>query len=411
MTNQSEATDNQETLPTPVGGAVLHLDDPLVLSSGALLRKTVLAYACYGTLNPDRDNAILVCHALTGDHYMAETHPITHKEGWWSRIVGPGLPLDTDRFAVFCVNVPGSCLGSSGPASVNPETGNVYGLDFPMVTIPDMIHAQHRLMQHHGIDRWHAVIGGSMGAMQVLSWVSHFPEALRAAVVIAGATRHSAQNIAFHEVGRQAVMADPEWHNGDYLIHDTRPERGLAVARMAAHVTYLSEKRLHEKFGRMMQNRENLTFGFDADFQIESYLRHQGRNFVKRFDANSYLYLTRAMDYFDLENEFGSLDRAFNRASDVKFCVLAFTSDWLFPAAESRHLVKALNRIGAEVTFSVIETSYGHDAFLLDVPPFIEMLQGFVRGIRGTTPIWVTSASTGFPRMPGYSTSAAATAN
>ncbi len=368
-------------IATPKGGSTVRLPNAVTLDGGAVLAGVEVAYACYGTLNTARDNAILVCHALTGDHFMAETNPLSGKSGWWQNIVGSGKPLDTDHYAVICVNVLGGCLGSTGPASINPATDAPYGLEFPVITIGDMVKAQHALMEYLEIPCWHAVVGGSMGAMQVLAWAVHYPDKLRAAVPIAGAVRHSAQNIAFHEVGRQAVMADPNWHNGRYDDHDTRPERGLAVARMAAHVTYLSEERLHEKFGRNLQDRENLTYGFEADFRIESYLRHQGKSFVARFDANAYLYLTRAMDYFDLEAEFGSLDQAFS-GNDIKYCVVAFSSDWLFPPAESRVLVKALNRVGAQVSFSTLETSFGHDAFLLDLPPFAEILRGFIAGIR-----------------------------
>lgn len=369
-------------IATPKGGAEVCLPYALDLDGGVALEKVTVAYTCYGTLNAARDNAILVCHALTGDQFMAETHPLTGKDGWWDNIVGSGKPLDTDHYAVLCMNVLGGCLGSSGPASLNPKTEKPYGLDFPIITIHDMVKAQHALMEYLQIPCWHAVVGGSMGAMQVLAWACHYPDKLRAAVPIAGAVRHSAQNIAFHEVGRQAVMADPSWHQGQYHDHETRPERGLAVARMAAHVTYLSEERLHEKFGRHLQDRDRLTYGFDADFRIESYLRHQGKSFVTRFDANAYLYLTRAMDYFDLEAEFGSLDQAFSRAGDgVKYCVVAFSSDWLFSPVESRVLVKTLNRVGAQVSFSTLETSFGHDAFLLDLPPFAEILRGFIAGV------------------------------
>ena len=371
---------SSQKIATPQGGETVRLLEPILLDSGASLNDVDVAYTCYGRLNAARDNAILVCHALTGDHFMAETHPISGKAGWWENIVGSGKPLDTDHYAVICMNVLGSCLGSTGPASINPATDAPYGLDFPLITISDMVKAQHALMQVLDIPCWHAVVGGSMGALQVLAWATHYPDKLRAAVPIAGAVRHSAQNIAFHEVGRQAVMADPNWHNGQYHAHETQPERGLAVARMAAHVTYLSEERLHEKFGRHLQDRESLTYGFDADFRVESYLRYQGKSFVQRFDANAYLYLTRAMDYFDLEAEFGSLDQAF-AGKDIKYCVIAFSSDWLFPPSESRVLVKGLNRVGASVSFSTLETNFGHDAFLLDLPPFAEMLRGFIAGI------------------------------
>jgi len=351
----------------------------LRLDCGVELGPFPLAYQTYGELNADKSNAIMVCHALTGDHFVAETHPITGKPGWWDLMVGPGKPLDTNRYFIICANVLGGCLGTVGPKEVDPATGKPYGLDFPVITIGDMVRAQRMLIDYLGIDQLFAVIGGSMGAMQVLDWAARYPERVFAAIPVAGAARHSAQNIAFHEVGRQAIMADPDWHGGDYLSHDTKPRRGLAVARMAAHITYLSETALHRKFGRNLQDREALTFGFDADFQVESYLRHQGITFVERFDANSYLYITRAMDYFDLAAEFGSLPAAFEN-TPVRFCVVSFTSDWLFPTSESRAVVHALNAAAANVSFVEIDSDKGHDAFLLDEPEFREVLGGFLNG-------------------------------
>jgi len=353
---------------------------PLRLDSGAELRGFRIAYQTYGRLNADKTNAVLACHALTGDQYMAEPHPITGKEGWWSLIVGPGCPLDTERFFVICANVVGGCMGSTGPLDVNPATGEQYGLDFPVVTIGDMVRAQRMLIDHLGIEKLFCVIGGSMGAMQVLEWAAKYGDRICAAVPIAGAARHSAQNIAFHEVGRQAIMADPDWHGGAYMRHGAIPRRGLAVARMAAHITYLSEPALHRKFGRNLQDRERITYGFEAEFQVESYLRHQGITFVERFDANSYLYITRAMDYFDLAAEFGgSLAQAFAGAT-ARFCLISFTSDWLFPTAESRAIVHALNAVAANVSFVEVESDKGHDAFLLDEPEFIRVLSGFING-------------------------------
>lgn len=351
----------------------------LRLDCGVELGPFPFAYQTYGELNADKSNAIMVCHALTGDHFVAETHPITGKPGWWDLMVGPGKPLDTNRYFIICANVLGGCLGTVGPKEVDPATGKPYGLNFPVITIGDMVRAQRMLIDHLGIDQLFAVIGGSMGAMQVLDWAARYPERVFAAIPVAGAARHSAQNIAFHEVGRQAIMADPDWHGGDYLFHDTKPRRGLAVARMAAHITYLSETALHRKFGRNLQDREALTFGFDADFQVESYLRHQGITFVERFDANSYLYITRAMDYFDLAAEFGSLPAAFE-STPVRFCVVSFTSDWLFPTSESRAVVHALNAAAANVSFVEIDSDKGHDAFLLDEPEFREVLGGFLNG-------------------------------
>ncbi len=353
-------------------------DRPLSLDSGKILSPFQIAYETYGALNPARSNAILICHALTGDQYVASRNPITGKPGWWESLVGPGKVIDTDRFFVICSNVIGGCLGSTGPASLNPETGRAYGLDLPIITIGDMVRAQTMLVDELGIDRLFSVIGGSMGGMQVLEWAASYPERVFTALPIAAGARHSAQNIAFHEVGRQAVMADPEWCGGRYIEQGRRPEKGLAVARMAAHITYLSEAALHRKFGRNLQDRETLTFGFDADFQIESYLRHQGMTFVDRFDANSYLYMTRAMDYFDLAADRGGrLADAF-RKTETRFCLVSFTSDWLFPTAESRAVVRALNAAGASVSFVEIETDRGHDAFLLEEPEFFAAVGGFL---------------------------------
>ncbi|CTQ58545.1 homoserine O-acetyltransferase MetX [Roseibium album] len=355
-------------------------EDPLELDSGTRLGPWQIAYETYGTLNAEKSNAILVCHALTGDQYVASTNPVTGKPGWWQLMVGPGKPIDTDHYFVICANVLGGCLGTTGPATINPETGTPYGLDLPVITIRDMVRSQARLVDHLGIETLFAVIGGSMGGMQVLQWAASYPDRVFAAVPIAAAARHTSQNIAFHEVGRQAIMADPNWRGGNYIGDNVRPTKGLAVARMAAHVTYMSDESLHQKFGRNLQDRENLTFGFDADFQIESYLRHQGMTFVDRFDANSYLYVTRAMDYFDLSQEFdGVLPNAFEKTA-TRFCVMSFTSDWLFPTSESRRVVKALNAVAANVSFVEIESDRGHDSFLLDVPEMFETIQGFMTG-------------------------------
>lgn len=354
-------------------------NNPLTLDSGAKIAPWQIAYETYGELNADRSNAVLICHALTGDQYAISNNPVTGKPGWWQLMVGPGRPIDTDKYFVICSNVLGGCFGTTGPASVNPATGKPYGLELPVVTIRDMVRAQACLVDHLGIDTLFAVVGGSMGGMQVLQWAASYPQRVFAAVPIATAPRHSSQNIAFHEVGRQAIMADPEWHGGDYMQHGKRPTKGLSVARMAAHVTYMSDESLHQKFGRNLQDRENLTFGFDADFQIESYLRHQGMTFVDRFDANSYLYVTRAMDYFDLAAEFGSLPAAF-KGSKTRFCVMSFTSDWLFPTSASRAIVKALNAAAANVSFVEIDSDRGHDAFLLNVPEMFSIIRGFITG-------------------------------
>ena len=353
-------------------------NEPLNLDSGKVLAPFEIAYQTYGTLNADKSNAILICHALTGDQYVANTHPVTGKEGWWTTLVGPGKPIDTDRFFVICTNILGGCMGSTGPASIDPTTGKPYGLSFPVITIGDMVDAQVRVIDRLGIDQLFCVTGGSMGGMQVLQWAARHKDRVFSAIPIATAPWHSSQNIAFHEVGRQAVMADPNWCGGNYYAHGKVPRNGLAVARMAAHITYLSEDALQQKFGRNLQNRNAMTFSFDADFQVESYLRHQGSTFVDRFDANSYLYITRAMDYFDLEAEYGDvLANAFT-ATRTRFCVVSFTSDWLYPTRESREIVQALNAVAANVSFVEIESNKGHDAFLLEEPEFFETVRGFI---------------------------------
>jgi homoserine O-acetyltransferase len=355
-------------------------DKPLQLDAGVSLSPFQVAYKTYGRLNEARSNAILVCHALTGDQHAASRNPVTDKLGWWDTLIGPGKPIDTERYFVICPNVLGGCMGSTGPSSTNPATGKPWGLEFPVITIRDMVRSQAMLLDHLGIDTLFAVAGGSMGGMQVLEWAASYPQRVFAALPIACATRHSAQNIAFHEVGRQAIMADPEWKGGRYLLEGGNPRRGLAVARMGAHITYLSDAALHRKFGRKFQDRENPTFSFDADFEVESYLRHQGISFVERFDANCYLYLTRAMDYFDLAADHdGVLSNAF-KATQTRFCVVSFTSDWLFPTSDSRAMVRALNAGGARVSFAEIVTDKGHDAFLLEEPELFAIVRGFLDG-------------------------------
>ena len=360
------------------GSITFGLDEPLRLDCGVSLAPFTVAYETYGELNQDKSNAVLVCHALTGDQYVAGPHPITGKPGWWRTLVGPGQPVDTDRYFVICQNVVGGCMGTTGPREENPDTGKPWGLTFPGITIADMVRAQAMVLDKLGIKDLFLVIGGSMGGMQVLQWAASYPDRVFAAAPIATGARHSAQNIAFHEVGRQAIMADPEWHAGDYLAHGTSPGKGLAVARMAAHITYLSEAALHRKFGRNLQDREQISYGFDADFQIESYLRYQGSTFVDRFDANSYLYVTRAMDYFDLADDYGGVLANAFRGTKSRFCVVSFTSDWLFPTSDSRAIVRALNAAAAKVSFVEIETDKGHDAFLLDEPEMNTTMRGFV---------------------------------
>jgi len=350
----------------------------LPMDAGQSITPLTIAYQTYGVLNADRTNAVLVCHALTGDQHVANEHPLTGKPGWWSTLVGPGRPIDTNKYFVICSNVIGGCMGSTGPASINPATGKVWGLELPVVTIRDMVRAQAMLIDHLGIETLFCVAGGSMGGMQVLQWVASYPDRVFSALPIATASKHSAQNIAFHEVGRQAVMADPDWFRGRYAELGVQPVKGLAVARMAAHITYLSEGALQRKFGRKLQDRVAPTFSFDADFQIENYLRYQGSSFVDRFDANSYLYVTRACDYFDLAADYGgSVARAFIGAK-TRFCVVSFTSDWLYPTSDARAIVHALNAASLPVSFVEIETDKGHDAFLLDEPDFIATTRGFL---------------------------------
>jgi homoserine O-acetyltransferase len=357
--------------------------DGLALDCGEHLPELVVAYRAYGTLNADRSNAVLICHALTGDQYVAEPHPITGKPGWWDAVVGPGRPVDTDRLFVICANVLGGCMGSTGPRSPRPD-GTPWGTAFPPITIPDMVRAQKRLIEYLGIDRLFAVLGGSMGGMQVLQWAAFYPDHVFAAIPVATAAYHSAQNIAFHEVGRQAIFADPDYHAGRYWETGTIPARGLAVARMCAHITYLSEQALTRKFGRRLQSgptgSDAALAVFGEMFEVESYLRYQGSSFVARFDANSYLTITRAMDYFDLAADHdGDVANAF-RGTATRFLLVSFSSDWLFPTEESRKLVRALNRAAANVSFVEVSTDKGHDAFLLDEPDFHRALAGFLAG-------------------------------
>jgi len=355
----------------------LVLPDPLPLDSGQRLEKVRVAYETYGELADDKANAILIFHALSGDQHVASVHPITGKPGWWDRMVGPGKPIDTSRYHVICANVVGGCMGSTGPASDDPD-GKPWAMRFPVITIRDMVRAQIALLDALGVAKLHAVVGGSMGGMLALSLAANFPDRARRVLAIATTARHSAQNIAFHEVGRQAVMADPNWREGDYYGSGKGPEKGLAVARMAAHITYLSEAGLTDKFGRRLQDRAAKSFGFDADFQVESYLRHQGIAFSDRFDANAYLYITRAMDYFDLAEEHGGrLADAFAGAT-ARFCLVSFDTDWLYPTSESRHVVHALNAVAAPVSFVELSAPYGHDSFLLDVPALDRVVKGFL---------------------------------
>ncbi len=351
----------------------------LKLESGDMIDSFKLAFKTYGKLNTDKTNAILVCHALTGDQYVAGNNPITGREGWWSRMVGPNKPIDTNKFFVICSNVLGGCAGSTGPKELQNGSDVAYGGNFPSVTIKDMVKAQSLLIESLNIEKLFSVIGGSMGAMQALQWTIDFPDKILNIIHIAGALKHSAQNIAFHEVGRQAIMSDPIWKNGKYFENNEVPERGLSVARMIAHITYLSENAMHRKFGRKLQSRDIISFGFDADFQVESYLRYQGKSFVERFDANSYLYLTRAMDYFDHDETFRkNIEFSHNPNNHLKYLIVSFTSDWLFPTIESKMIVNQLNSLSREVSFLEIDTDKGHDSFLLEEPQLDDVIKGFL---------------------------------
>ena len=362
-------------------GYLLSCDENLQLDSGKSIKKFQIAYQTYGKLNEHKDNAILICHALTGDQFPAEESPITKKNGWWDLMVGPNKPIDTNKYFIICSNVLGGCVGTTGPNDVNPDTSKIYGMDFPTVTIRDMVKVQKILIDELKIEKLLSVIGGSMGAMQVLQWAATYPESVQSIISIAGSLKHSAQNIAFDEAGRQSIMLDPNWYNGRYLEKKEKPENGLSVARMIAHITYLSEKAFQNKFGRNLQEKKDLSFGFGIDFQVESYLRYQGKAFVDRFDANSYLYMTRAMDYFDISEEIKhNRDKIIK--NEIRFLVLSFTSDWLFPTRESKEIVSLLNSIGSNVSFAEVVSDRGHDSFLLDEPQFFRVTEGFLRGIK-----------------------------
>jgi len=351
----------------------------LNLEGGQTLNSANIAYSTWGKLNNNKSNAILVCHALTGDQYVSGKNPITNRDGWWKDLIGPNKILDTNKFFIICSNVLGGCMGTTGPSSINSKTRKKYGMNFPIFTIKDIVNLQLKLIDYLKIEQLFSVIGGSMGGMQVLEWAASYPERVYTAIPIATSYRHSAQNIAFHEVGRQAIMNDPNWLQGNYYNTNNKPKHGLSVARMIAHITYLSEGAFQKKFGRDLQSKV-LSWGFDADFQVESYLRHQGSSFVDRFDANSYLYITRAMDYFDLTNKFnGNLSLAFKNTK-CRFLLVSFTSDWLFPTSESLNIVKALNKTTADVSFIEIVSEKGHDSFLLKVEEFYKTLTGFISG-------------------------------
>jgi len=370
----------------------LAINQPLKLSCGAEISNFNLAYQTYGTLNSDCSNAILICHSLSGDQYVASKNPVTNKDGWWDYLIGKGKAIDTNKYFVICSNVIGGCMGSFSPKEIDPETNKYYALDFPLVTISDMVNAQKLLMDYLGISQLLAIVGGSMGGFQALQWAISYPNFARAILPIATSYRYNTQNIAFNEVGRQAIMADPDWCNGGYLAQKKFPSKGLAVARMAANITYLSKDALHKKFGRNLQNKENPALNFtsllevakDVDFQVESYLRHQGNSFVNHFDPNSYIYITKALDYFDLEAENnGVLSNAFRSTSQIltKFCVISFSDDWLFASEESRKLTKALTIAGIDVSFVDIKSNAGHDSFLIENTALKETVKGFIDSI------------------------------
>ncbi|MBR3707632.1 MAG: homoserine O-acetyltransferase [Lentisphaeria bacterium] len=352
-------------------------DTVLPLDCGKSLKDVVIRYETYGTLSPEKDNAILVEHALTGDAHLAGKHsPDDKKPGWWDDMVGPGKPFDTNRYFVVCSNIIGGCSGSTGPRSINPDTGKPYNMDFPVITIGDMVRAQKRLMDHLGISKWLAVAGGSMGGMLALRWAIDYPDAMHCVLAIATSPKISPQSIAFNWVAREAIMTDPMFRNGDYT---EQPQRGLAIARMLAHITYLSDESMTAKFGRHLQDSKAYSFVFNKDFQIESYLNYQGTRFVERFDANSYLYITRAIDYFNISDAGdGDLTKALSVVK-FPFLVVSFSSDWLFPPYQSRELVRSLLKNGSDVTYCDIKSSYGHDAFLLETETLGNLIDHFVR--------------------------------
>ncbi|MEM9777190.1 MAG: homoserine O-acetyltransferase [Chloroflexota bacterium] len=363
----------------PIQNFTFAENEPFELESGLTLSPVVLAYETWGSLNADKTNGILICHALTGSAHAAGYHTENDKTaGWWDDCIGPGKAFDTDKFFVICSNVIGGCYGSSGPTEIDSATGKAYGLNFPVITIGDMVRAQVKLIEHLGIDKLVCVAGGSMGGMQVLEWAARHPDKLYSAIPIATTSRHSPMEIAFGEVGRQAIYADPAWNNGDYHEAGAGPDAGLAVARMVGHITYLSEESMHQKFGRRLHNIEKYGYEFQTEFEVESYLRYNGSKFTQRFDANSYLYITKAMDYFDLTQPSGNLAAAFTNSTDIKYLVVSFTSDWLYPSYHSKELVRALTVVGADVTYLDIESQWGHDAFLLEVDTMTGLLQSFL---------------------------------
>ena len=375
--------DDSVGLVTP---QTIHFDDPLSLDSGQVLDEYDLIYESYGQLNKDKSNAILICHALSSDHHAAGYNSMEdRKPGWWEVCIGPGKPIDTNRFFVVCPNNLGGCKGSSGPVTLNPKTGKTYGPDFPIVTVQDWVQSQARLADKLGIQKWKAVIGGSLGGMQAAQWAIDLPDRLESAVIIAATPKLSAQNIAFNEVARQAIMSDPEFHEGRYYDHNTLPRRGLMLARMLGHITYLSDDAMRAKFGRELREGK-LNFGFDVEFQVESYLRHQGKSFVDKFDANTYLLMTKTLDYFDPAGNFDNNLSAAFKDSLARFLVISFTSDWRFSPSRSREFVKALLDSDKDVSYAEIEANHGHDAFLMPIPKYLEVFQAYMDKLIGDTP-------------------------
>ncbi|NNF97373.1 MAG: homoserine O-acetyltransferase [Halobacteria archaeon] len=360
----------------------LAFDTPLALDCGRSLSSYELVYETYGELNADASNAILICHALSGDHHAAGYHSEEdQKAGWWESCIGPGKPIDTNHFFVVSSNNLGGCKGSTGPMSLNPEKNKPYGPDFPIVTVKDWVRSQARLADALGIEQWAAVIGGSLGGMQAMQWAIDFPDRLRHSVVIAAAPKLSAQNIGFNEVARQAIMSDPEFHQGHYYEHNVIPRRGLMLARMLGHITYLSDESMRSKFGRDLREGK-LNFGFDVEFQVESYLRYQGQSFVEQFDANTYLLMTKALDYFDPAADFGNdLARALEQAK-AQFLVVSFTSDWRFAPKRSREIVKALLDSQKDVSYSEIQAHHGHDAFLIPIPDYLDVFNSYMNRLK-----------------------------
>lgn len=351
---------------------------PLTLDSGEQLDTFTIAYETYGTLNEDKSNVIIICHALSGDAHAAFGRKDDPKKvGWWDGLIGPDKAIDTNTYFVIATNTIGSCLGSSGPTSINPKTQKPYALSFPVITIKDMVRAQHALITHLNIDRIKHVIGGSMGGMQAIEWAISYPKMVFSCVAIATTSKLSPQALAFGAVGRNAIISDPSWHKGNYSDHDTRPEKGLSIARMIGHITYLSEESMSQKFGRRLQKKDDYNYNFNAEFQVESYLQHQGDKFVNRFDANSYLYLSKAMSYFDLEKDYGSLENAF-KVTLSKFLILSISSDWIYPASQSKEIAKTLMKFNRDVTYCEIDSPYGHDAFLIEIEKFSQVIKPYL---------------------------------